>query len=142
MGVSTYKSWHKSSYSFKFKYRQNAPFSVLVFKKILCRSTSFQTSSQCTIYHLCFHFFLQFQFVSNIRMHVLEILFSKDSCGLPIFSNTVRVHALETLFKKKKCLQFQIVSNSVRMHSLYIEKLFSFFLCSSEPFQISSEYML
>ena len=130
-----------------FKYRQNAPFSVLVFKKILCRSTSFQTSSQCTIYHLCFHFFLQFQFVSNIRMHVLEILFSKDSCSFQSFQILSECMLQRHCLKKKmsavpnsfkQCqnafviyrktvfifsLQFRTVSNIVRIHALEILSL-------------------
>ena len=49
-----------------FKYRQNAPFIVLVFIFFLCSSKSFQIPSECTIYRPCFHFFsLQFQIVSN-----------------------------------------------------------------------------
>jgi len=49
------------------------------------------------------------------------------------------VHALETLFLFNY-LQFQIVSNTIRVHAL--ETLFSFFLCSFKSFQISSECML
>ena len=57
-------------------------------------------------------------------MLALETLFSFFSLQFQIISNTVRMHALETLFSKFS-LQFQIVSNSTRMYAL--ETLFNFF---------------
>ena len=74
----------------RFKYRQNAPFIVLVF--IIS---------------------LQFQIVSKtVRMHHLPSLFSFISLQFQIVSNTVRMHALDTLFSLFLCSfkSFQILS--------------------------------
>ena len=60
------------------------------------------------------------------------------SLQFQIISNTVRMHVLETLFSKFS-LQFQIVSNSTRMYAL--ETLLSFF-CTSKSFQKPSKCML
>ena len=105
----------------RFKYRLNAPFSVLVFICFLCSSKSFQIPSELTIYYPMFTYFsLQFQYrfkqyqnarlrdlvfnnvpklqivLDRVRMPALETLFSKDSLKLQIVSNSVRIHALET----------------------------------------------
>ena len=96
-----------------------------------CSSKSFEIQSQCTFYHLCFHYYyflLQFKIFLNItRVHALKtIFFLFFSLQFQIVSNTIRMHALETLFSKFT-VQFQIASNTVRMHALEIINVFKIF---------------
>jgi len=106
----------------RFKCRQNAPLSILVFIFFLC---SFKCHQNAPLIVLAFIFSLQFQIVLNAaRMHYLASLFSKCSLQFHIVSDAVRMHHLAFLFLKL-CLQFQIVSNAVRMH--HLPSLLSFF---------------
>ena len=139
----THKSWHKVPNLFQI------PSECTIYRPcfhcFFCSSKSFQIPPQCTIYHPCF------QNISAVTMRSLagfrNIVF-KGFLQFQIFSNTVRMHSLETLFKKncivfkmfyavpnrlkfrhfskwfkRHCfrvfsLQFQIVSNTIRMHAL------------------------
>ena len=98
-------------------------------------SKSFHIPSQCTIYHPCSHLFLQFQTPSNACFRDIVSIFSNP---FQLHSG-VRMHALETLFSNLY-LHFQIISNTVTVYTL--KKLFSFVLCMSQSFQITSECML
>ena len=123
----------------RFKYRQNAPVTALVFiislqfqvvsntvrmhhlpslfSLFLCSSKSFKIPSECTIYRPCFHYFLHFQIVSNTaRMHHVPSLFS-------FFS------AVPTRFKYRQ--------NACLRHIVLI-----MFLCIFKSFQILSECLL
>ena len=69
-------------------------------------------------------------------MYALKILFSIFSLQFQIVSNTIRMYALKTLFSK--CNEvIWVVSNSLRLHAL---PCFQNCLCSSKiSFQIASE---
>ena len=121
----------------RFKYRQNAPFSVLVFIFSLQFQIFFKYRQNAPFSVLVFMFSLQFQIVSNtVRMHHLVSLFSfflfsfksfqiPSECTIqrPCFhffssvSNTVRMHHLASLFSKFSA-KFQIVLNAVKKHQL------------------------
>ena len=125
----------------RFKHRQKALFTVLVF--YIC-SLQFQivTNTVRTHYLLSlFSFYsLHFQIVSNTtRTHYLLSLFPFYSLHFQIVSNTTRTHYLLSLFSFYS-LHFQIVSNTIRMHHLL--SLFSFFsLHFPKSFKIPSERM-
>ena len=110
-----------SCYSFfssvpnRFKYRQNAPLSVLVFNFSL-KLQIVSKPSESTIFVLVFNFFsLKFHIVSDaVRMQHLMSLLSKLSLQFQIVSEcTLYCHFF--FFS----LKFQIVSNSVRMHACF-----------------------
>ena len=118
---------------------------------------SYQSVSHCTRKRPCFHVFIcfvQFQIVSNnacVRYIVFNYfsevrnrfkychntcfrrtLFSFISLQFQIVSDTTRMHAIQKLFSFFS-LQFQIVSNTVRAHALK-----TMFLKKSLQFQIVS----
>jgi len=126
-----------SAVPYRFKYRQNTPFTFLVFI-FFCSSKSFNISPEWTTHRTCFHWFLlQFQIVPNtVRMNHLPSLFlifllssisfqvpSKFTIyrlGFKIFSavpNSPIMHHLPSLFSYFS-VQFQIVSNAVSIHRL------------------------
>ena len=97
--------------------------SVLVFI-ISYSSKSFQIPQECM---LKIHFFKYFSEVLNRFKYRHNAcfrctLFSSISLQFQIVSDTTRMHALETLFSHKN-LHVHIVSDTTRMHAL--EKLFS-----------------
>ena len=134
---------------YRFKYRQNAPFTVAVsiFSAFPNRLKYCHKAPFTSLVFIFFFFAavqnkinttrvhalktisindisLQYQIFSNTgRMHAYSETFSKFTLQCQIVPNTITMHALEKLFSKFS-LQFQIVSNSVRTHAL--ETLFSF----------------
>ena len=140
------------NFKYRFKYRQNAPFTVLVSKKFLQFQIVLNTVTMhnftCTIhvfnffsavqncfkYHqnacfrdIVFIFFLQFKFVSNtVTVHALLTLLSFFRCS---FKYRHSACFRDIVFKR--FLQFPIFSNTVRIH-----------LCSFKSVQIHSECIL
>ena len=83
----------------------------------------------------CFRYIIVFNYFSEVlnRFKYLHnacfrcTLFSSISMQFQIVSDSTRMHTLERLFSSFS-LQFQIVSDTTRMHAL--ETLFHYFLCS------------
>ena len=86
------------------------------FHFFLWSSKSFQIPSQCMLKGHCFHFFLCSSQYFKYRQHACfrDIVFEIMSA---VPNRSVRIYSLEALFLKCS-LQFQIVSNTVRMHAL------------------------
>ena len=104
-----------STFLCSFKYRQKAPFTVLVLF-FSHKLQSVQILSECTTYPLVFIVFPavpnRFKYRRPECTRHLPSLFSFFSLRLQIISNTVRMHHLPSLLSLFS-LQFQIVSNAV-----------------------------
>ena len=144
---------------YRFKQRQNAPITVLIFKhsriagaflmkskQVLFFSLQFQKVSQCARKRPCFKMISavpnRFKNCQNAPFTVLVVIFSPK---FQIALNAVRMNHLPSMLSKcsvliffcssqnsfrcrenapfivlvfKMCLQFQIVSNTLRMHHL------------------------
>ena len=96
-----------------FKCRQNAPFCVLVFKSVYAVPNRFKYRPNAPSSVLDFKMFsLVPNRFKSVRMHHLASLFLTSSLQFQIVSNTVRSHSLCLDLS----LKFQIsFSNSVRM---------------------------
>ena len=147
----------------RFKCRQNAPCIYRPCFHFFGSSKSFQIPPQETIYHPCFHFFavpnrLKYHQNACFRDIVFKrfssvpnrFQYRQNACFRNIVFKTISSVPNRFKYRHNSCvrgimfsttknLQFQIVSNIVRMHAL--EALFSCFPCSSKSFQIPSDCM-
>ena len=84
----------------RFKYPQNAIFTALVFIFFLCSSKLFQIPSECNIYRPCFHFILCFSKLFQILPQCMlqRHWFHFFSLQFQIISNTIRMQHLPSLF--------------------------------------------
>ena len=169
---------HPSSSSKGLKKRQNAPFSFTAFKISLQVKTFYQIVTECTIdppYRFKKHPntpipLLIFKKIQDLRAQpTSRPLNEVKACAVPShgsFKYRFRMchnNACESVLASKSFVQFQIVSNAVRMHHLASQLFYLFcsfqlfqipsectlhcpcfrnFLCSSKSFQIVQEYML
>ena len=113
----------------RFKYRRNAWFRDIVFKrKILCSSKSFQKMSECILRDIIFK---KISVVLNrfkyVRMHALETLFSFVSLKLQVVSNTIRIVQTSKTIERKKVGCY----TKTRVNHIWVDlwRLYKYFVC-------------
>ena len=109
----------------RLKCRQNAPFTILVFKN--SRKLPMSSRSLLFWYKTCINFVIAVTNIvqNSVKRQALVTLVSKCWPHFKIVSNAARMHPLPSLFSKVT-LQLQIVSNTIRMY--HLRYLFSNFL--------------
>ena len=121
----------------------NAPFSAL-FSIFPSRSKiSFQIPSECTIYRRCFHFSAfpnRLKYCHKAPFTSLVFIIYLFFAAVQNIINTTSVHALKTISMNNISLQYQIFSNTDRMHAY--SETFSKFTVQYQIVQIPSRCML